>query len=115
MKKILSLVLAIFISGCTTHLTDLSVVSNKNINLETINIDKLPQKKGVVGRDEKFVFLIIPLGHPTIKEAVNDALKKGDGDLMIDTSVYVTNWWFLIGQTGIEVKGTVVNTKGEQK
>lgn len=30
---------------------------------------------------------------------------------MVDASVYVTNWWFLIGQTGIEIKGDVVKTR----
>ena len=105
----------ICLSSCTTHLTDLSVISNKNIALDNIDIDRSPQRKLVVGEDKKFIFLFIPLGQPKIREAVNDALKKGNGDLIVDASLYVKYWWFLVGQTSIEIKGTVVNTKGVQK
>ncbi len=113
MKRILMMLIAVlYISGCTTHLTDLSMISNKNINLNKVNIDKLPQKKHVEGEDKKFVFLFIPFGQPTLKGALNDALEKGNGDLMVDASVYITNWWFLIGQNGLKIKGNVVNTKG---
>ena len=92
MKRVIMLLISVlYISGCSTH--------------------KLPQSKNVIGKDKKFVFLFIPFGQPTIKGALNDALQKGNGDLMVDASVYVTNWWFLIGQTGIEIKGDVVKTR----
>ena len=64
-----------------------------------------------MGESKKFMFLFFPLGMPTIKEALEDALTKADGDLMIDASLYVSSWWFLIGQTGYELRGTVVNTQ----
>ena len=56
----------------------------------------------------------IPLGQPKIKEAVNDALQKGNGDLIVDASLYKKYWWFLIGQQSIQIKGTVVKTRGEK-
>ncbi|MDY4842150.1 MAG: hypothetical protein SO314_07295 [Alphaproteobacteria bacterium] len=113
MKHIIAIfIMAIYLSSCTTHITDLSMISNKNINLNRVNIDTLSQKKNVEGEDSKFVFLFIPFGQPTLKGALNDALEKGQGDLMVDASVYVTSWWFLIGETGIKIKGDVVNTKG---
>jgi len=114
MKKILILTILLFMSGCSTHITDLSMISNKNINLNKVDIDKLPTKKHIEGEDSKFVFLFIPFGAPTLKEALNDALEKGDGDLMVDASVYNTGWWFGIGEVGIKIKGNVVNTKGEK-
>ena len=96
MKRVIMLLISVlYISGCSTHITDFSMISSKN----------------VIGEDKKFVFLFIPFGQPTIKGALNDALQKGNGDLMVDASVYVTNWWFLIGQTGIEIKGDVVKTR----
>ena len=112
--KQLFLMIAIIacLSGCATHISDLSMISNKNLDLGKIDLDSLPQKKHVEGRDDKFVFLFIPFGAPTLKEALNDALKKGGGDLMVNASVYVTGWWFLIGRQGISIKGDVVNTKG---
>ncbi|PZP39466.1 MAG: hypothetical protein DI585_04060 [Pseudomonas fluorescens] len=103
---------ALLLSGCSTHLTDVSMISNKSVELESINIDKAPQRKLVEGSSTKFIFLIIPFGYPTIKEALNNALEKGQGDLMVDASIYREGWWFLVGQDTIKIKGTVVNTKG---
>ena len=112
MKRIIMVCIAIlFMSGCTTNLTDFSMISNKNISLNKLDIDNLPQNKHVVGEDKKFMFLFIPFGRPTIKGALNNALEKGDGDLMVDASVYATGWWFIIGQIGIEIKGDVVKTR----
>ncbi len=113
MKRIFVILMSVlYMSGCTTHLTDLSMISNKNVSLNKVDIDKLPQKKNVEGEDSKFVFLFIPFGQPTLKEALNNALEKGNGDLMVDASVYMTSWWFLIGESGIKIKGDVVNTRG---
>lgn len=112
MKKILMLIICLYLSACSTHLADLSVVSNKNVEIDKVNLDKLPQTRNVVGQDKKFVLFVIPLGSPQLKEAVNDAMRKANGDLMINVSVYQKSWWFIVGQTWIEVDGTVVNTKG---
>ena len=114
MKKYL-LITLLFLSACTTHMTDLSMISNKNINLSQINIDRAPQRKLVEGEDSKFVLLFIPFGLPKIKEAVNDALHKCDGDLIIDASLYHKWWWFIIGVDTIQIKGTVVNTRGDRQ
>ena len=115
MKKTFSiLTILLFMCGCSTHITDLSMISNKNINLNKVDIDRLPTKKHIEGKDRKFVFLFIPFGVPTLKEALNDALEKGEGDLMVDASVYKTGWWFGFGEIGIKIKGNVVNTKGEK-
>ncbi len=116
MKRILIMMTTVLcLNGCTTHLTDLSMISNKNVNLNKVDIDQLPQKKNIEGEDTKFVFLFIPFGQPTLKGALNDALEKGEGDLMVDASISATSWWFLIGQTGLKIKGDVVNTKGDIK
>ena len=117
MKRILAVILAIFSLGaCSTHLTDFTMISTKNVSLDKVDIDKLPQKKNVIGEDKKFMFLFIPFGVPTIQAALNNALEKGNGDLMVDVAVEAKGWWFLIGETGFEIKGNVVNTiAGEQK
>lgn len=112
MKKTLAIVMMLFLGACSTHLTDLTIVSNRNVELDKVNLDKAPKVKNVIGEDKKFVFLFIPFGQPKLKEAVNDALRKGDGDLMLDVAVYAKSWWFIVGQSSIEVNGTVVNTLG---
>lgn len=115
MKAIIVSLMIIVLSACTTHLTDVSLMSNKNVNLNNVNIDKLPQVKNVVGKSSVFIFLFIPFGQPQIKLALNDALKKGDGDLMVDASISSKSWWFLVGENSIVIEGTVVKTKGENQ
>jgi hypothetical protein len=101
----------LFITSCTLRLADLSVIATQNVKLEKVDLDKLPQTKGIVGRDETFIFLFIPFGFPHLENAIDDALNKGNGDVMIDAVIYSKGWWFLIGQSVLEVKGTVVKTR----
>lgn len=116
MKRILIIVFMIgLLGGCSTHLADFTMISNQNINVKKVNLDNVPQKHNVIGKSSKVIFLFVPLGIPTLHEAVDDALQKGNGDLMTDVSVYQKGWWFLIGKMGLEVKGTVVNSKGADK
>ena len=99
-------------TGCTTRLGDMTVLSSRNVTLNKVDLDKLPQVKGITGRDSKFIFLCIPFGVPRLEDALDDALNKGGGDVMIDAVVHQEGWWFLVGETALTVKGTVVNTRG---
>ncbi|MCA8954848.1 MAG: hypothetical protein KDC87_02175 [Planctomycetes bacterium] len=103
--------LALWFGSCTIRLADLNAISTRNVNLDRVDLDKLPGKK-VEGKSSAFVFLFIPFGFPTLQEAVDDALDKGGGDLVTDVAVYRSAWWFLVGMETMTVKGTVVNTKG---
>ena len=106
------LVCIIFNTGCSMRLSDLTVASTKNVNLDKVDLDSLPQTKGIVGKDTKYRILFIPLGFPHLEDAIDDALDKGNGDVMIDAVVHSRGWWFIIGQDSLEVKGTVVKTRG---
>ena len=105
-------VVALLATGCSLRLGDMSVISNRNVSLEKVDLDALPQTKNVTGKDTKFLFLFIPFGVPHLEDAVDDALNKGDGDVLVDAVIHARNWWFLVGQTGYEVTGTVVKTRG---
>lgn len=112
MKRILIYLSVLFsLNACTTHLTDFTMISTKNVVLERTDIDSKPKRKNVLGEDKKFIFLFIPFGVPKIESAVNDALAKGNGDLMVDASLDSTGWWFIFGEFGYELRGTVVNTR----
>ena len=113
MKKIiLSLLLVAFVSACSTRISGLTVISDRNVNTKNVEIESLPQTKNVSGKSTKFVFLFIPFGIPTMKEALENALVKGDGDMMIDASLYYNYWWFIVGMNELEFRGTVVKTRG---
>jgi hypothetical protein len=107
--------LLILETGCTTRVGDLTVLSTRNVTLDKVDLDRLPQVKGITGKDSKFIFLFIPFGVPHLEDAVDSALDKGGGDVLTDTVVYRQGWWFLIGETTLKVKGTVINTKGSAK
>ncbi len=88
------------------------MASTRITNLDKVDLDQLPARRNVEGRDIKFVFLLIPMGIPTLEGAVDDALQKGGGDVMTDVVVSQYGWWFLVGETGFVVKGDVINTRG---
>ena len=66
----------------------------------------------MIGKDTKYRILSIPLGFPHLEDAIDDALDKGNGDVVTDAVVHLKSWWFIIGQDTLEVKGTVVKTRG---
>lgn len=97
--------------GCSTRMGDLTVVSNRNARLDALDFDSLPVERRVEGRSSRFVFLFIPFGAPSFEEAIDDALERGQGDLMTDVTIHSTSWWFLVGQNGLRVEGDVRNTR----
>ena len=120
-KRLLRLILwatcisVVFCSiGCSVRLADLSMISTKGVTLDKVDIDRLPQKRSVVGKDRYFIFLFFPIPFKQLRleTAVDDALEKGNGDMLIDCVITHKFWYFLIGQQTLEVKGTVVNTRG---
>jgi len=107
------LLLAFLAVGCSTRMADLTVVSNRSVNLDAVDFDSLPVERRVEGRSSSFVLLFIPLGAPSFEEAIDDALERGQGDLMTDVTIHSTSWWFLVGQNGIRVQGDVRNTRAQ--
>lgn len=100
--------------GCMTRMADCTVASTKNVKLTKLDLDSLPRKKGIEGKSVQPMFLgIIPLsGRPDIKDALDDALAKGDGDLMVDAVFYMGGWsCILYSENIISVKGEVVKTR----
>ena len=100
-------------AGCATRMGDLSVASTKIANLDGVNLNNAPTEHHVTGEAKSFVFLFIPFGIPHLEDAVDDALEKGNGDVMTDITVTRKGWWFLVGETGWEVTGDVVKTRGQ--
>jgi hypothetical protein len=57
-----------------------------------------------------YILGILPISDPNdISDAVNEAIKKHNGDALIDVSVEgYTQWWILFTRHVTEVKGTVI-------
>ncbi len=87
-------------TGCTQRIADFTGISTKNIYAKGVDVSSLPRAAGVRGSDIRFLGI-----HANIKDALDAALEKGDGNLMIDCAVYMYSAPFV---SGYEVRGTVV-------
>ena len=110
MKKLSSMIVvalfAMALTGCTVRLVDFTALSSKNC--------EIPGNRGerVQGKDMKWIIFMFPTGVANIKEAVDRAIERCNGDLLVDGVVYQKGWWALVaGQSGFVVEGTCVNTK----
>ena len=67
------------------------------------------------GSDCKYALLgIIPFGTPTLEAAVDDALQKGGGNVMIDEVTYQSLYYFILAsQQCIRAEGTVLSTTSD--
>ncbi len=98
---------AIFaMAGCTTRLGDFTVLSTKNVDVSGVK-----QGDRYSGEDCINTVLGIPLGEPNWKNAMDQALQKGKGDILIDTVLTVKGWsLILFGQSCIIIEGNVSRT-----
>ena len=109
LSRFILVLLSICLFGCAFRQADLTAITTRNVKLDGVNLNELSSER-IEGKDSKFVFMFIPFGRPHLEEAIDDALDKGNGDLMLDAVIYTKSWWFLVGQNIITVKGTVLNT-----
>lgn len=86
--------------GCRQRVADFTGISSKNIYAKGVDVSALPKVEGVKGSDIRFLGI-----HANIKDALDKALEKGNGNLMIDCVVYI---WSAPFVAGYEVRGTVV-------
>jgi hypothetical protein len=112
-KKNILLCLIFSFFGCTTRHGDFTVLSNKLIRVSNFKADS-QNRTHVQGKDINHIIVVFPTGGtPTIEGALDDAFKKGNGDLMTDA--VISHSWFYIpyiyGQGGWTIEGDVVKTR----
>lgn len=100
---------ALLCVGCTQRLGDFTLISTKNVDLSDASIDVKTGRR-VTGEDCRYIALFIPLGAPSIKEAVDDALEKGNGNLLVDQVTFVRSWYvpLIVGESCYVAEGTAV-------
>jgi len=100
----------VFINGCTHRVADLTLISTKNVDLDSIQLNV---KKGerVKGEHCGYALLgLIPISLPNLQDAIDQALEKGKGNIMIDQVTYSKVFYFVIASSlCFEVEGTVLN------
>ena len=99
------------ISGCTSHYTSLAMVSTRP---EAINIDgyELAQER-VVGKDQTYIIVFFPTGTILLERAVEDALNKSGGDLLVNVTSEVFNFYipYIYGTSILTVRGDSLRRK----
>lgn len=110
-KRSLFLFATLLILGaCTARIGDLTLISTKNIDLNSSRLDAREGKR-VEGEDCVYWPLgLIPLGLPNLEEAVDEALEKGNGNILVDQVTYQKGYYFVIASVScIQVEGTVLD------
>jgi hypothetical protein len=106
------LVSGVVLAGCVTDQGSLRLATTRppGVDLGSATLADLPARE-VVGRDTRIGSILgVPfLDGPRLERAVDDALAKADGDVMLDMRVRSVDYWLLVGWSTLEVRGRVVS------
>jgi hypothetical protein len=106
----------VVLPSCTVRHGDFTVLSDKLVRTSDFDLSKADRVRGVTGRDVAHIYVFIPTkAQVTLKDALDDALRKGHGDVMTDAVVTYWGWYipYIYGETGWEVTGDVIKTRRE--
>lgn len=100
-------IVAITFSSCSYRVLDFTLISTKNVDLSNAASFERGNQR-VEGIDMVHTIIIIPLGRPNMKEAVDRAIETTPGCVaLVDGVVHSNYWWaILYGQTSYLVEGT---------
>lgn len=96
----------IALTGCSQRLGDFTIISTKNVDIGKNYVKVQTQEKGI---SSKAIIIFIPTGTPNIKDAVDDLLKKANGDL-VTNAVIQYSWYYIpyiYGEYKYEITGDV--------
>jgi hypothetical protein len=84
---------------------EFSVISTRNVS----GLDEYQKLGDCEGKSSSTLVIIIPFGTPTLKEAIDNCIKKYDkGEFLVNARTSTYAWYmFLIGGKGFKVKGDV--------
>jgi hypothetical protein len=103
----------ISLGGCATRLGDFTVLSTKNVDVTGLKPGDRFSGEDCVG----YLFAMIPLGDVNWKNAMDQALERGKGDVMVDVVLTAKGWMipYIFGQQCIEIEGTVSQTSSYRR
>ena len=104
---LISLITIVLFAGCwNQRIGDFSVISSRNFDL---NSDYVLLEKGVIGEDTQYIIIFIPTGQINIENAVDDALKRVDGDVMTNATIKLQGFYipYIYGESRYVVEGDV--------
>lgn len=108
-KKLMLLALGAFLlSGCSWRVADLTAASTKNYNINGGKFVTGPRVKAT----DSVPVVLFPLGYPSVKEAIDQAIEKdkcavGLTNVVVDAHLYA----FIFGVEEWEVEGDLVGDR----
>jgi hypothetical protein len=119
LARLAAALLAVAASGCaTTQRTYFSVLASEPVPALGYPAEGARRVPDVAAEVRNHIILWIPTNtrRPTMQEAVDGALARGGGNLLVDAEV--EHWWvlvpFLYGQEGWRVRGDVVRSEEQR-
>lgn len=112
MKKVVIAIMlgAVFSSGCTMRVADMTVGSTKNYNINSAQFVKGDRVKG----EDKYPVIIFPIGIPNVKTAMDNAIEQHRCAVALtDVVVSQLNHSFLFGTVGYRIEGDLVLDAGQ--
>ncbi|WP_224959401.1 hypothetical protein [Geomonas subterranea] len=105
---ILLLMMSMFLFGCTSRITDFTILSTKSMDLSR-SAEFVRTEKRVEGEDTKYIIVIIPTGIPNVKESVDRAIENEPGAVaLLDGVIEHEAFYFpyIFGFETFRAKGT---------
>ncbi len=95
------------LSGCVTRLGDLTIMTTKNVG-QRIDLTQAIARGEFEGTSIVPIILGIPIGSPNIEAAIDEALARGQGQVLSDAVVESQAFWLILfGEIGYRVRGQV--------
>ena len=110
MKRLLFLPLLLILCGCSHRVSHLGVITTTQSFFNQDALDNSQLTPQVTGSSTRPIILLLPIGTPNLKSAVNDTLKKGNGNIILNATVDESFYWFIIGMRQIKITADVLNT-----
>jgi hypothetical protein len=93
-------------TACAQRMADFNVLGNRALT------EPVDRGARVTGRDCATMVLSIPLGMPSLEEAIDRALAADPtADMLVDVVVRTTAWWLGVGQLCYVVEGNLAKVQ----
>lgn len=110
LKIVIALLSVALVAGCSSRITDFTVISTKNFDLSRMAEYERSDMR-TEGIDTKHIIIFIPTGIPNAKEAIDQAIESVPGAVaLLDGVLSVRHFYIplLYGQSSYVVRGTAL-------
>lgn len=116
MKKIFILLGLFLLTGCVSRTSEFGIIAPKNTAISLQELQEVQVVKNVKASSDSFILLVIPFGHPNVEDAINQAMAKGNGQVLINVKIeQAIRWFVLFGFNQLNLTADVVQLNGGKK